>query len=100
MRVVKPGREQSGWSSEQRCTGDGNGGGGCGAVLLVEQPDLYRTGRSSYDGSRDEFVTFTCACCGVETDIENCPGNVSSVLPWKTAWLASRPPVTTGKERP
>jgi hypothetical protein len=42
MKVVKPGREQKGWSKQFKCTGNGNGGGGCGAVLLVEEGDLYR----------------------------------------------------------
>ncbi len=41
MKVIKPGRPQKGWSHEFTCTGDGNGRGGCGAILLVEQEDLY-----------------------------------------------------------
>lgn len=37
MRVLKEG---PGWSIEQVCTGKGNGGGGCGAVLAVEKEDI------------------------------------------------------------
>lgn len=43
MKIIKEGRKQTGWSKELTCTGKGNGGGGCGAVLLVEQTDLYNT---------------------------------------------------------
>lgn len=67
MKVVKAGRTQKGWAKEHKCTGAGNKGGGCGAVLLIEQDDLFQTGRHSYDGSSDYFVTFKCAACGVLT---------------------------------
>ena len=72
MKILKPGRPQKGWSSEQSCTGKGNGGGGCGAVLLVEQNDVFRT--ESY--ARDETYshnTFKCCACGVWTDIPHVP---------------------------
>ena len=70
MKVIKKGREQKGWAKEFTCTGDGNGGGGCGAVLLVECSDLYQTTSSHYDGSTDYYTTFRCSCCSVETDVE------------------------------
>ena len=70
MKVIKRGKKQKGWAVEFECTGDGNGDGGCGAILLVEEGDLYLTSRSYYDGSRDTFTTFTCSCCGVQTDVE------------------------------
>ena len=68
MKIIKKGREQKGWSKECTCTGSGNGDGGCGALLLVEQADLYHT----YSNCRDDsttFTTFTCPCCGVKTDV-------------------------------
>lgn len=68
MKVVKPGRPQRGWAKEFSCTGKGNGGGGCGATLLVEQSDLYKTYSHALHET-ETYVTFTCACCGVETDI-------------------------------
>jgi hypothetical protein len=89
MKVIKPGRAQQGWSAELVCTGRGNGGGGCGATLLVEYADIYLTSSSHYDGSTDTFRTFTCGACGVETDLpENGgpPGPVQS----KTQWQARR----------
>ena len=69
MKLLEPGNPQSGWAQEFRCTGKGNGGGGCNAKLLVEQGDIFYTYQSSYDGSRDRFTTFRCNQCGVLTDI-------------------------------
>lgn len=73
MKIIKPGRDQVGWAREYKCTGAGNGGGGCGAILLVEEKDLYQTSRSDYTGDTDYYVTFSCCSCGVETDIDDYP---------------------------
>lgn len=74
MKVLKKGRPQKGWSAEIKCTGAGNDGGGCGAKLLVEQADLYKTYTHCRDET-DEHVTFKCCECGVETDLSRsqCP---------------------------
>jgi hypothetical protein len=80
MKVIQKGREQKGWSTEATCTGVGNGGGGCGAVLFVEQPDMYKTYRHSYDGDKETFVTFECIECGIETDIPNVPYQIISKI--------------------
>ena len=85
MKVLSKGRTQKGWSKQLRCSGDGNGGGGCSAILLVEQPDLYHTYKHSYDGSSDTFTSFTCCDCGVETDIEDVPSHLE--LYSKEDWL-------------
>jgi len=69
MKVIKAGRPQKGWAGEFECTGAGNGRGGCSALLLVEEGDLYRT----CSNARDEityYTTFECSECGVETDID------------------------------
>jgi hypothetical protein len=68
MKILKPGRKQNGWSIEYKCTGAGNGGGGCGAILLVEQKDLFITESTCRDET-DTFVTFKCAACKVLTDL-------------------------------
>lgn len=86
MKVLKPGRKQQGWSVNVNCSGRGNGDGGCGALLQVEQPDLYRTVSGDYDGSRTLFMTFTCPECGVETDLETYPSWLLNELPSKEAW--------------
>ena len=74
MKVLEKGRDQKGWSTEAKCTGAGNGNGGCGALLLVEEPDLYCT-FNTIRGETDVFVTFRCVECDVETDIKNYPAD-------------------------
>lgn len=69
MELVKKGRKQGGWAKKFKCTGEGNEDGGCGAVLLVSQIDLYQTSRDSHDET-EFFLTFCCSECGVETDID------------------------------
>lgn len=69
MKILKPGRDQKGWAGEADCTGGGNGGGGCGARLLVEESDVFLTQRHARDESED-FATFKCEACGVWTDLE------------------------------
>jgi hypothetical protein len=88
MKVITPGRPQTGWAKEFTCTGAGNAdGGGCGAMLLVEQDDLYETSSGHYDGSTDHYVTFRCSACGVETDIKDVPSSVKNNIISKEAWM-------------
>ena len=90
MKLVKPGRKQKGWAKEYECTGHGNKGGGCGAILLVEEGDLFQTSRHSYgDEYPDYFVTFKCSECGVLTDIED-SSFYGRDLPRKEDWLNSK----------
>jgi hypothetical protein len=82
MKIIKPGRPQQGWATETSCTGSGNGGGGCNAVLLVDESDLFTTHRGGYGGDGPEtFVTFRCAACGVLTDIQGFPTGRVANLP-------------------
>lgn len=69
MKVIEKGRPQIGWAKDYTCTGDGNNGGGCGAKLLVEFGDLFRTYHSSC-GERETCLSFKCSECGVLTDID------------------------------
>jgi hypothetical protein len=88
MKILEPGGTgQRGWSKECFCTGSGNGGGGCGAKLLVEQTDLYRTGKHYSDGSSDYYETFSCSSCGVETDIKDVPYSIARALPSKRTFF-------------
>ena len=66
MKVLEKG---PGWSTKQRCTGRGNGLGGCESLLQVEQGDIYVTSHTDMVGDTDYFYTFTCPVCGKETDI-------------------------------
>lgn len=77
MKVLKPGKPL--WPKQKTCTGEGNNGGGCGAVLLVEVADLFRTGRHPYDGSHEYYVSFECPECGRLTDIDDCPVPIRSL---------------------
>jgi hypothetical protein len=79
MKILKPGREQTGWSVEAACTGSGNGMGGCGAILLVEETDLFKTESSCRD-ERTTFETFRCAACGVLTDLKGVPEKIKGKL--------------------
>ena len=72
MKVLKKGRPQRGWAKEYECTGDGNGSGGCGAMLLVEQDDVFETA-SSCLSETDYYSTFKCPECGCWTDIPRPP---------------------------
>ena len=75
MKVLEQG---PGWNMEIRCTGKGNGGGGCGSKLLVERGDIYLN--RSYDmlGEYETYHTVRCPVCGVENDIPSnqIPGNI------------------------
>ena len=87
MKVIYPGRPQKGWAKELKCTGAGNGDGGCGAILLVEQDDLYETSKGYCDGTTDRYVTFMCSACGVETDVNGVPYNVTQKIISKEACM-------------
>ena len=66
MKVLEQGH---GWCIKQRCTGKGNGGGGCNSLLEVEAGDIYQTSSTDYLGDTDYYYTFCCPVCGIETDI-------------------------------
>lgn len=93
MKVIKKGRPQKGWAEEFECTGSGNNGGGCGAILLVEQDDLFKTFHHCRDET-DTFVTFKCSQCGVLTDIGKYPSkipiNIASNLKSQETWEENR----------
>lgn len=67
MEVIRKG---VGWSKKVKCTGYGNGGGGCGAVLRIEEGDIYETTNYERDGGREFCRTIECPQCGKETDID------------------------------
>jgi hypothetical protein len=84
MKIIEAGRPQKGWAKEFECTGSGNKGGGCGALLLVEIGDLFITESHARDET-DTFITFECIACGVWTDIpsNDAPKNTHNFLPYK-----------------
>lgn len=79
------------WSTTIVCTGLGGSKNGCGALLFVEQSDLFVTAHSGL--VHDEainYVTVECCECEATTDI----GMLSEIplenLPYRGAWLESR----------
>ncbi len=68
MKVLERG---PGWGIKLRCTGSGNGGGGCESLLLVEENDIYVTANTDYTGDTDYYYTFRCPICQHETDIKS-----------------------------
>ena len=69
MKVLEHGNP-NGWGIEKRCTGEGNGGGGCNAKLLVSKDDIFITTCNIRDET-DYYYTFKCPECGTLTDIPN-----------------------------
>jgi hypothetical protein len=86
MKLLKKGRDENGWSVEASCSGEGNEGGGCGALLLVEQADLFRTSSSARDETT-YYTTFRCPECHVMTDIKDVPRHVTSNMKTKHEWF-------------
>ena len=66
MKVLERGE---GWKLNIRCTGSGNGCGGCGSLLEIREEDIYYTYNYDYAGDRDTYYTVICPVCGKETDI-------------------------------
>jgi len=69
MKLIKKGPGYS-WEKKFTCTGAGNGGKGCGAILMVCHPDFFRTESGCYDGSSESYLTFECCQCNVWTDVD------------------------------
>lgn len=85
MKILKPGTTEH----KRTCTGTGNDGGGCGAVLLVSRGDLFRTSRHCYGDEYPEyFITFKCPQCAVLTDTKF-PGVHHVDLPSRAEWEQS-----------
>lgn len=86
VKVLAEGTGQKGWAGEFTCTGAGNGGGGCGARLLVEQADLFHTHRYDYGGGHDIFTTFQCPQCSRLNDIKH-PSGIGSIPETYKDWV-------------
>ena len=90
MKVLKPGDGRKEWSFKTKCTGHGNEGGGCKAVLLIGLSDLFHTHSSHYDGSNEIYTTFKCVECGVLTDLPVGTQVPGDDLPDQAAWEAKQ----------
>jgi hypothetical protein len=77
---------QEGEGKKHTCTGKGNGGHGCRAILAVTKEDIYYTVQAVPQESPDYFLTFQCPQCGIETDIEECLRKPEG-YPAKAEWI-------------
>ena len=68
MKVLQKGNP-NGWDIEQVCTGKGNGGGGCGARLLVSWEDIFLNSHYYINGTSNIYYYSSCPECGIKTDI-------------------------------
>lgn len=78
---------QEGAGQQHTCTGKGNGGNGCGAILGVTKEDIFYTSRMVSRESPDYFLTIRCVRCSVETDIAERTYKPED-YPSKAEWLA------------
>lgn len=88
MKVLREGRS---WIIEHDCTGWGNGGKGCGALLGISREDLYYYNGVPGDswGSKDPAVMFKCPCCGQVTDLgrNDWPRSLDTLKTWSKEWM-------------
>jgi hypothetical protein len=76
MKLLKEGKATS---KEVECTGEGNGNDGCGALLLLEEGDLFFT-YSHVKDETDRFISFRCLYCGVLNDVTGIPHWYQSII--------------------
>ncbi len=78
MNILKNGMKHNVQTVEVECTGHGNGGKGCGAVLQINRKDIFQTsftcigqtyGKVLVVDGRGNFKTFLCPDCGGYTDL-------------------------------
>lgn len=85
MKVLKKGTKAE-WPKRLACSGAGNGGGGCGAELLVELDDLGHTTRCCIGESEEYFASFRCPDCGALTDVGGYPGPARELPKMRGNW--------------
>ncbi len=97
MKILEPGKNGSTtWSMQHRCTGWGNSGKGCEALLELEFDDLRYfpgTGGEVTWGYRDPAVSFKCPCCGKLTDLglNDWPTGYKKLKKWSKTWQEAKP---------
>jgi hypothetical protein len=97
MKILEPGKNgKTTWSVQHRCTGWGNGGNGCEALLELEYNDLRyfpSTGGEVTWGHREHAVCFKCPCCGRLTDLglNDWPTGYRQLTRWTKDWQEAKP---------
>jgi hypothetical protein len=68
MKIIKKGRKPGEWSKEFTCKGMGEETGrGCGAILLVEEEDVFQIYNPDYMRDYNPYAVFKCPECGIKT---------------------------------
>jgi len=98
MKILEAGKVGENWVIQHRCTGWGNGGDGCDALLEIEFDDLRYfpgTGGEVTWGYRDPAVTFKCPCCSTLTDLglNDWPKNYRHLTQYHSSreWIEENP---------
>ena len=91
MKILKPGKLGKKWSIRHSCTGWGNSGVGCEALLELEYEDLRYypgTGGEETWGYKEPAVSFKCPCCGKLTDLgmNSWPTGYRNLPHWTKEW--------------
>lgn len=74
MKVLWKTPSQKIWINVCTCTGPNNSNAGCGAILLVEQEDLFKTEfkvKTNIGEDTQVSLKFKCPECGVLTDVDS-----------------------------
>lgn len=97
MKILKAGKRGTEWTIQHTCTGWGNGGNGCEALLEVEKADLKYVAPIYAEswGGREAAVCFKCPICATVTDLglNDWPKDYHNLAPWSRAWHDSQPEI-------
>lgn len=94
MKILEPGLVGEKWTIQHRCTGWGNGDGGCEALLEIEYDDLrYYQGQEFPWRVIEPAVCFKCPCCGKITDLglNDWPSGCKNLPRWTGEWRDAKP---------
>lgn len=94
MKVLEAGKVGEKWTIQHRCTGWGNGDGGCNALLEVEYDDLRYYGGQEFPWRVSEpAVSFKCPCCGKLTDLglNDWPTGYKKLPAFTSEWRDEKP---------
>lgn len=86
MEVLKEGTP---YAVDITCTGNGNGGKGCGAELRASREDMRWFAEQEFPWRiQPAAVTIRCPGCGTMTDLlrEDWPRDYAKLTPWTGAW--------------
>lgn len=88
-KIIKKGRDHI-WIKELECTGKGITGTGCGAILEINESDLFKV----YGGGYTENIPYAgirCPACSCDTCLDDMkievPSSIFKKIPDRVDWL-------------